>query len=84
MTNLNIRIDEAIKQQAFLAFDNLGITPSEAIRAFLAYVASTGKMPIKQIVVSDEDAELYELLQKRLNEPDKIKETTLDELFASN
>ena len=82
MSNLNIRIDEVVKQQAFEAFDNLGISPSDAIRSFLAYVAETGRMPIKQIIVSDEDAELYELVKKRLNEPEKIKNTTLDELFS--
>ncbi|NBI12293.1 type II toxin-antitoxin system RelB/DinJ family antitoxin [[Haemophilus] felis] len=82
MANLNIRIDDNIKQQAFLAFDNLGLTPSDAIRAFLSYVAETGKMPIQQIIVSDEDAELYTLIKKRLNEPEKIKNTTLDELFS--
>ncbi len=82
MSNLNIRIDDMVKQQAFEAFDNLGISPSDAIRAFLAYVAETGRMPIKQIIVSDEDAELYELVKKRLNEPEKIKNTTLDELFS--
>ncbi|MEG9490144.1 type II toxin-antitoxin system RelB/DinJ family antitoxin [Mannheimia indoligenes] len=82
MANLNIRIDDNVKQQAFLAFDNLGISPSDAIRTFLAYVADTGKMPIKQIIVSDEDAELYNIVKKRLNEPEKIKNTTLDELFS--
>lgn len=82
MSNLNIRIDDMVKQQAFEAFDNLGISPSDAIRAFLAYVAETGRMPIKQIIVSDEDADLYELVKKRLNEPEKIKNTTLDELFS--
>lgn len=82
MANLNIRVDDHIKQQAFSAFDNLGLTPSDAIRTFLTYVANTGKMPIKQIIVSDEDAELYAIVQKRLNEPEKIKDTTLDELFS--
>lgn len=82
MANLNIRIDDNVKQQAFLAFDNLGISPSDAIRIFLAYVADTGKMPIKQIIVSDEDAQLYNIVKKRLNEPEKIKNTTLDELFS--
>ncbi|MDH2997171.1 bifunctional antitoxin/transcriptional repressor RelB [Pasteurellaceae bacterium LFhippo2] len=82
MANLNIRIDDAIKQQAFTAFDNLGVSPSDAIRAFLAYVADTGRMPIKQVIVSDEDAELYALVKKRLSEPEKIKDTTLDELFS--
>ncbi|QNS16103.1 type II toxin-antitoxin system RelB/DinJ family antitoxin [Mannheimia bovis] len=82
MANLNIRVDDNVKQQAFLAFDNLGISPSDAIRTFLAYVADTGKMPIKQIIVSDEDAELYNIVKKRLNEPEKIKNTTLYELFS--
>lgn len=82
MSNLNIRVDESIKQQAFLAFENLGITPSDAIRTFLTYVATTGKMPIKQIIVSDEDADLYELVKKRMAETDKIHDTTLDELFS--
>lgn len=30
-------------------------------------------MPIKQIIVSDEESELYELVKKRLNEPEKSK-----------
>lgn len=82
MATLNIRVDEATKQRAFLAFENLGVTPSDAIRTFLAYVATTGKMPIKQIIVSDEDADLYELVKKRMAETDKIHDTTLDELFS--
>lgn len=82
MATLNIRIDDVVKQQAFATFENLGVSPSDAIRAFLGYVAETGKMPIKQIIVSDEDADLYALVKKRLNEPDKIKNTTLDELFS--
>lgn len=82
MATLNIRVDDVIKQQAFLAFENLGISPSDAVRHFLAYVATTGKMPIKQILVSDEDADLYDIVKKRMAETDKIHDTTLDELFA--
>lgn len=82
MASLNIRVDDNIKQQAFLAFDNLGVTPSDAIRAFLAYVATTGKMPVHEIVVSDEEADLVALIKQRLSETDKIKSTTLDELFS--
>lgn len=36
----------------------MGISPSDAIRAFLAYVGETGIMPIHQVVMSDEDTEL--------------------------
>ncbi|MFW2178367.1 MULTISPECIES: type II toxin-antitoxin system RelB/DinJ family antitoxin [unclassified Moraxella] len=82
MANLNIRVDDTTKQQAFLAFDKLGILPSDAIRTFLAYVATTGKMPIKQVIMCDEDADLYDIVKKRMTETDKIRATTLDELFA--
>lgn len=82
MANLNIPIDDTVKQQAFLVFENLGVSPSDAIHTFLAYVAETGKMPIKQMIVSEEEAELYALVKKRLNEPEKIRNTTLDELFS--
>ncbi|QIW16153.1 bifunctional antitoxin/transcriptional repressor RelB [Pasteurellaceae bacterium RH1A] len=82
MANLNIRVDDRIKQEAFLAFDNLGLSPSDAIRSFLAYVADTGKMPVKQVIMTDEEAELYILVKKRLSEPHKIKDTTLDDLFS--
>lgn len=82
MANLNIRVDDKIKQQAFLAFENMGMSPSDAIRAFLTYVATTGTMPVHQIVVSDEEAELVELVKKRLAETDKIRTTTLDDLFS--
>ncbi len=50
MANLNIRIDDTIKQRAFLAFDNLGINPSEAIRTFLTYVADTGGCQLNKLL----------------------------------
>ena len=82
MANINIRIDDNLKNNAFMAFERMGLSPSDAVRAFLEYVATTGKMPIKQVLVSeDEDNDLYALVKKRINEPHKFKETTLDDLF---
>lgn len=82
MANLNIRVDDTIKHNAFVAFDKLGISPSDAIRAFLTYVGETGTMPIRQVVISDDDAKLLAIAKERMNETDKIYETTLDELFG--
>ncbi len=82
MANLNVRIDDVTKQQAFLVFEELGISPSQAVRIFLDYVAKTGKMPIRQFMVADDDSDLVEITKKRLAEPHKIRETTLDELFS--
>lgn len=81
MANLNIHIDDTTKQQAFLVFEQLGITPSEAVRSFLDYVAKHGKMPIQQVWL-DDDSDIIDVVKQRLNEPEKIKTTTLDELFS--
>lgn len=81
MATLNISIDDTIQHDAFLAFQKMGISPSDGVRAFLAYVASTGEMPIKQMATTD-DTKLVELIKQRMGETDKIHETTLDELFA--
>lgn len=84
MANINIRVDDDLKSTSFAAFEKLGIAPSDAVRSFLEYVADTGKMPIKQITVSDEDADLYELVKQRLNEPHKFKAITLDDLHIKD
>lgn len=86
MANLNIRIDDAIKQEAFLAFEKMGVNPSDAVHAFLSYVANTGQMPIKEMLIKEmnesDDEQLVALIKKRMNEKEKIHETTLDELFS--
>lgn len=81
MANINIRVDDELKHNAFTAFERMGLSPSDALRTFLEYVATTGKMPIKQVLVSDDDADLYELVKQRISEPHKFKDTTLDDLF---
>lgn len=62
MANINIRVDDQLKHNAFAAFERLGLSPSEALRAFLEYVATTGKMPIKQVLMADEDNDLHSFI----------------------
>lgn len=82
MATFNIRIDDALKDKSFAALEKIGVSPSDAVRQLLQYVAENGKLPIKTVVVSDEDADLLEEVQKRLNEPHLFKKVTLDELFS--
>ena len=49
------------------------------MRQFLAYVADNGKLPIKAIMVSDEDAELIAIVQQRLKNPQPVR-VNLDDL----
>lgn len=79
MANINLRVDDLTKKEAFSAFEKLGITPSEAMRTFLSYVARTGKMPVHEITLSEEE---YHLVKQRIQETDKHRITTLDELFS--
>jgi addiction module RelB/DinJ family antitoxin len=42
----NIRLDEALKNEAFEVFKSYGITPAQAIKMFLKLTAETKTIPI--------------------------------------
>lgn len=45
----------------------------------LEYIAENERLPFKQILLSDEDAELVEIVKERLRNPKPVR-VTLDEL----
>ena len=47
----------------------MGVTPSEALRLMLEYIADNERLPFKQTLLSDEDAELVEIVKERLRNP---------------
>ena len=57
----------------------MGVTPSEALRLMLEYIADNERLPFKQTLLSDEDAELVEIVKERLRNPKSVR-VTLDEL----
>lgn len=79
MGNLNIRINDDLKARSFAALEKLGITPSELLRQTLEYVAENEKLPFRQILLSNEDADLIEIVRERLKNPQPVR-VTLDEL----
>lgn len=79
MGNLNIRIDDDLKVRSFAALEKLGMTPSEALRLTLEYIAENERLPFKQTLLSDEDAELIEIVRERLRNPKPVS-VTLDDL----
>ncbi|MCS4378928.1 type II toxin-antitoxin system RelB/DinJ family antitoxin, partial [Klebsiella quasipneumoniae] len=44
------------------ALEKMGVTPSEALRLMLEYIADNERLPFKQTLLSDEDAELVECM----------------------
>ncbi|MBE0980359.1 type II toxin-antitoxin system antitoxin RelB, partial [Escherichia coli] len=57
------------------ALEKMGVTPSEALRLMLEYIADNERLPFKQTLLSDEDAELVEIVKERLRKPKPVRVT---------
>lgn len=69
---VSFRIPTQIRDSAKPVLEANGMTVSELCQNVLAYVAETGKLPIKKVVISEEDQELIRIARKRLQEPGSI------------
>ncbi|MEP8861134.1 type II toxin-antitoxin system antitoxin RelB (plasmid) [Enterobacter asburiae] len=79
MGSINLRIDDELKARSYAALEKMGVTSSEALRLMLEYIADNERLPFKQILLSDEDAELVEIVKERLRNPKPVR-VTLNEL----
>ncbi|MEQ9882195.1 type II toxin-antitoxin system RelB/DinJ family antitoxin [Pectobacterium brasiliense] len=79
MGSINLRIDDDLKTRSYAALEKLGVTPSEALRLTLEYIAENERLPFKQALLSGEDAELIEIVRERLRNPKPVR-VTLDDL----
>ena len=85
-TNLNIRIDKQLKEQAELFFNELGLNMSSAFNIFVRQSLREGKIPFELSVEADpfyseqNQAVLRRSIQQ-LNEG-KVITKTMDELRA--
>ncbi|QKJ85145.1 Bifunctional antitoxin/transcriptional repressor RelB [Paramixta manurensis] len=79
MGSINLRIDDDLKARSFAALEKLGVTPSEALRLTLEYIADNDRLPFKQTLLSEEDAELVEMVRERLRNPKPVR-ISLDDL----
>ncbi len=43
MSTIQIRVDDELKKDAYQAFEKLNLSPSDALRLFLRYVAEKGQ-----------------------------------------
>jgi len=80
MGTINIRIDDELKERSFAALEKLGVSPSEALRQTLEYVATRGALPFKPVLLTADDEALVTLVKERLANPRKGIEVSLDDL----
>ncbi|APZ04110.1 MULTISPECIES: type II toxin-antitoxin system RelB/DinJ family antitoxin [Kosakonia] len=80
MATLNVRLDDKLKEEAWKVLEKLDITPTEAVRLLFQYVAENGRMPVKTVTVSEDEAALLEVVRERLANPQKGIKVRLDDL----
>lgn len=80
MATLNVRLDDKLKEEAWKVLEKLDITPTEAVRLLFQYVAENGRMPVKTVTVSEDEAALLEVVRERLASPQKGIKVRLDDL----
>ena len=81
MATVNFRVDESLKSKSYAVLKEKGIVPTDFFTSVLEYIATTGRLPVQKIIVSEEDADLLEVVRKRLNDPkDQFEEITLNDL----
>jgi len=85
-TNLNIRIDRKLKEQAEVFFNELGLNMSSAFNIFVRQSLRQGKIPFELSVAADPfyGSTNMAVLRRSIQEADegKFVTKTLDELRA--
>lgn len=77
MATLNVRLDDTLKQSAYAVLDELGISPSEAVRQYFEFISTNKRLPIATAVLDDE---LLAVVRERLADPKPAIKVSLDEL----
>lgn len=80
MATLNVRLDDKLKEEAWIVLEKLNITPTEAVRLLFQYLVENGRMPIKAVTVSDEEEALLKTVRERLSDPQKGIKVNWDDL----
>lgn len=83
-TNINIRVDSSLKQEAEALFNDLGLTMSSAINIFLRSAINSNGIPfeLKRPFFNEETRAALEEYEEMQNNPDNYKRySSFDEIL---
>lgn len=84
MANVNVRIDDELKKEAEIVFNELGLTPTTAITLFYKQVVRTYSIPF-ELKLDVPNKETIEAINEVKTYEDKLKEPrtyyTLNEMM---
>lgn len=88
-TNINVRVDSALKQEAEALFSDLGLNMSSAINMFLRSAINHNGIPfeVKRVMPNAETKTALDEYEEMKKNPDKYKryesfDEILDEVFT--
>ena len=79
MASINVRMDDELKARAYRELEKLGVTPSELMRQALQYVAESGQLPFRPVLMTEGEEALITKVRERLANPQRVK-VALDDL----
>ncbi|WP_039905464.1 type II toxin-antitoxin system RelB/DinJ family antitoxin [Acetobacter tropicalis] len=80
MAQLNIRIEDHLKDEVNKLILESGHNPSDIVRNMYEHIQKTRIIPFTKEVLSHDDKELLEIVRERLANPGQITRVTIDEL----
>lgn len=80
MAQLNVRIEDKLKDEVNKLILESGHQPSDIIRNMYEHIQKTKVIPFTKEVLSEEDKALLEIVRERIANPGKITRVTIDEL----
>lgn len=81
MANINIRIDQKLKQAASEVFNNVGLDMSSAVKLFLTQTVIVKKIPFRVLTVNGFTPEFEEELLKDIAEAEEDVRTGKAKLY---
>lgn len=79
MASINIRIHYPLKARACCELEKLGVTPSELMRQALKYLTERDHLPLKPVLMTEDDEALISTVRERVANPLRVK-VSLDDL----
>jgi RHH-type rel operon transcriptional repressor/antitoxin RelB len=78
VASINVRIDDELKARAYRELEKLGVTPSELMRQALQYVAESGQLPFRPVLMTEGEEALITKVRERLANPQRVKVSLVD------
>lgn len=84
ITQINVRIEEELKNEVHSIYEDMGITPSQAINSFYQYVRDNGVLPYKITISIESVPDGKKTVFNAMNEVQNMMNSALNNLYIGH